>query len=103
MTEHTKKLLEYLMDKETQKSTIPFGGVPCRHSCLLDPNTLSKFPQYQAVCEALESGVYRPIMENWPAFYTILGSEMKSILNGEETISTGLHKAQWKLESTMKK
>ncbi len=101
--EHAKKLLEYLMDKETQKSTIPFGGVPCRHSCLLDPNTLSKFPQYQAVCEALESGVYRPIMENWPAFYTILGSEMKSILNGEETISTGLRQAQWKLESTMKK
>ena len=101
--EHATKLLEYLMDKEIQKSTIPFGGVPCRYSCLLDEETLHKFPQYKAVCEALEGGVYRPIMEEWPKFYTILGSEMKSILNGEESISMGLYQAQRKLESAMMK
>ncbi|MCR5451368.1 MAG: extracellular solute-binding protein [Lachnospiraceae bacterium] len=95
------KLLKYLMDKDVQKSTIESGGVPCRYSCLKDEEVLKKFPQYEAVCKALESGVYRPIMEEWTDFYTILGKEMKLIIDGEKSIDEGLSDAQNKLEEML--
>ncbi len=92
------KLLSYLMDPDVQHETIFDGGVPCRYSSLKDPEVLEKFPQYEAVCKALESGVYRPIKENWPSFYTILGRHMNQIINGEVSIDDGLRKAQQELE-----
>ena len=89
------------MDKNIQKSTVAYGGVPCRYSSLNDPEILQKFPQYEAVRRALEGGVYRPVMENWGEFYTILGREMKLIIDGEKPVHEGLKDAQRDLEKMM--
>jgi len=95
------KLLAYLMDRDVQKSTIEAGGVPCRYSSLRDPDVLRKFPQYAVVCSALEGGIYRPVMEDWSTFYTILGKEMRLIINGEKTVVQGLADAQRELEAQL--
>ena len=97
----TAELLRYLMDKDTQKATVDFGGVPCRYSSLRDPEVLAKFPQYKVVCDALEGGVYRPVIEEWTEFYTILGTELGNIVNGVKDVSKGLDDAQRALESLM--
>lgn len=97
------ELLKYLMDKEVQKSTVNNGGVPCRYSSLKDPEILNKFPQYEAVRKALEGGVYRPVMEEWSQFYTILGREMKLMLEDKKTVPQGLEDAQRDLEEMLKK
>ncbi len=92
------KLLAYLMEPELQKSTVNIGGVPCRYSSLTDKETLIKFPQYAVVCKALENGVYRPVMQEWSTFYTVLGEEMRLIITGQKDIETGLKDAQIKLD-----
>ena len=96
--ENAVKLLEYLMDPEVQKATIDYGGVPCRYSSLTDPDILERFPQYVPVCQALEGGIYRPIMAEWTDFYTILGDEMGRIIRGEKSVDAGLSDAQTELE-----
>ena len=95
------ELLTYLMDPDVQKNTVPSGGVPCRYSSLRDSKVLEEFPQYEAVCEALESGVYRPIMEEWSEFYTILGAEMAEIIEGRKSVDAGLADAQKELEEML--
>ena len=97
------KLLEYLMDPDVQKATVDSGGVPCRYSSLADPQIINRFPQYNAVRAALESGTYRPIMMEWTQFYTILGEEMEMIINGDIGIDEGLASAQEQLEALMAK
>ena len=97
------KLLKYLMDPEVQKSTIEYGGVPCRYSCLTDEAILAENPPFKAVCAALENGVYRPDMVEWTDFYTILGTEMGKIINGEMSVDEGLLEAQTQLEELMNK
>ncbi|MCR5100261.1 MAG: extracellular solute-binding protein [Butyrivibrio sp.] len=92
------KLLQYLMDREVQKSTIDNGGVPCRYSCLMDSDVLAKYPQYKSVCEALESGIYRPNITYWNDFVEILGEKITEIANGEITIDQGLEDAQAALD-----
>lgn len=100
--QYAVELLKYLMDKEVQKSTVNNGGVPCRYSSLKDPEILNKFPQYEAVRKALEGGVYRPVMEKWSQFYTILGREMKLMLEDKKTVPQGLEDAQRDLEEMLK-
>ena len=97
----TAELLKFLMDKDTQKATVDFGGVPCRYSSLRDSEVLKKFPQYKVVCNALESGVYRPVIEEWTEFYTILGTELGNIFNGVKDVDKGLNDAQKALEQLM--
>ena len=97
----TAELLRFLMDKDTQKATVDFGGVPCRYSSLRDAEVLAKFPQYKVVCDALEGGVYRPVIEEWTEFYTILGTELGNIVNGVKDVSKGLNDAQKALEDLM--
>ena len=93
--ELAEKLLAYLMDKDVQKSTVADGGVPCRYSSLQDEDVLKQFPQYK------ESGVYRPVMEQWTDFYTILGTELGNIVNGVKTVDQGLEDAQSQLENEL--
>ena len=95
------ELLAYLMDPEVQKSTVKNGGVPCRYSSLRNEEVLAEFPQYRAICDALEGGVYRPIMEKWSDFYTILGSEMGEIISQNQSVDEGLSKAQSELEEML--
>ena len=97
------KLLKYLMDPEVQKSTIEYGGVPCRYSCLTDEKIVAENPPFKAVCAALENGVYRPDMEEWTDFYTILGNKMGEIINGKKSIDEGLLEAQTELEEMLSK
>ncbi len=99
--EYSVKLLKYLMDAQVQKDTVIFGGVPCRYSSLSDPEILKTFPQYEAVRKALESGVYRPTIEEWTQFYTILGKEMKLVISGEKWLDFALSDAQQQLEELM--
>lgn len=95
------ELLAYLMDADVQKSTVPSGGVPCRYSSLQDPEILATYPQYEVVCQALESGMYRPVIAEWTQFYTTLGTEMDNIINGVKTVDQGLADAQTQLEQLM--
>ena len=97
------KLLKYLMDPEVQKSTIEYGGVPCRYSCLTDEKIVAENPPFKAVCAALENGVYRPDMEEWKDFYTILGNKMGEIINGDKSVDEGLLEAQTELEEMLSK
>ncbi|SDB59570.1 extracellular solute-binding protein [Butyrivibrio sp. INlla16] len=97
------KLVKYLMDPEVQKRTIEYGGVPCRYSSLTDEKVLADNPPLKAVCAALENGVYRPDMEEWTDFYTILGNKMELIINGEKDIDEGLSEAQAELEEMLRK
>ena len=62
---------------------------------------ISAVPQYEVVCKALEGGMYRPVMENWSDFYTILGTELGNIVNGIKTVEQGLEDAQTQLENTL--
>ncbi len=95
------KLLAHLMSKDIQKSTVAKGGVPCRYSCLGDDEVLQKFPQYKVVLKALEGGVYRPVMQEWSEFYTILGKHLKAIIQKDISIEEGLQAAQSELEQML--
>ena len=95
------ELLAYLMDPEVQYGTVASGGVPCRYSSLQDEEVLAQYPQHEVVCQALESGVYRPVIAEWTEFYTTLGSEMDNIINGAKTVEEGLNDAQAALEELM--
>ena len=96
------QLLNYLMDPEVQKSTIGYGGVPCRYSCLTDPEIVASNPHLEVICSALENGIYRPSTRKWPEFYAILGARMTQILSGELSVDDGLTLAQEELEALMK-
>ncbi len=99
--EISARLISYLMDKDVQKSTISLGGVPCRYSCLQDAEVLSSYPQYDAVCKALEGGTYRPVMEQWSTFYTVLAPYLKDIIEGKLSMGIGLKQAQRALEDAL--
>ena len=95
------ELLEYVMSPEVQLDSIKVGGVPCRTSCLLNEDVLITDPQYETVCAALETGVYRPVIAEWTQFTNILGTEMDNIIQGTKTIDQGLADAQTQLEELM--
>jgi ABC-type glycerol-3-phosphate transport system substrate-binding protein len=95
--ERAAKLLSHLMDRNVQMASLGAGGVPCRYSSLRNEEYLRKYPQYAAVCDALENGVYRPVMERWNEFYAILGKHMKEIIEGDMPIRDGLLAAQREL------
>lgn len=92
------KLLQYIMDPETQLASIDNGGVPCRYSCLLNEDVLAKYPHLETVCSALETGVYRPVIEQWAEFTNTLGTEMDAVIQGTKTMDQGLADAQQQLE-----
>ena len=45
--------------------------------------------------------MYRPVIEEWTEFYTILGTELDNIINGVKTVDAGLADAQSQLEMLM--
>jgi ABC-type glycerol-3-phosphate transport system substrate-binding protein len=95
------KLLEYLMDKDVQLSTVDAGGVPCRYSCLKDENVLKNHPTLSIVCDALEKGVYRPVIAQWNDFTTTFGTEIDNYMQGTESLDDALKNAQSQLELLM--
>ena len=95
------ELLEYIMSPEVQLASIEHNGVPCRYSCLTDPTVLETYPHLQTVCGALETGIYRPVIEEWTQFTNILGTEMDAIIQGTKTMDEGLAYAQEQLEALM--
>ena len=95
------ELLEYVMNPEVQLASIEVGGVPCRTSCLLNEDVLATYPQYETVCAALQTGVYRPVIAEWTQFTNILGTEMDNIIQGTKTIDQGLADAQTQLVELM--
>ena len=99
--EMTMKLMEYLMDAETQLESVDLGGVPCRYSCLLNADVLAKYPHLETVCGALETGVYRPVIAEWAEFTNILGAEMDTVIQGTKDMDTALATAQAALEDLL--
>ena len=99
--EMTLKLMEYLMDAETQLESVDLGGVPCRYSCLLNADVLAKYPHLETVCGALETGVYRPVIAEWAEFTNILGAEMDTVIQGTKDMDTALATAQAALEDLL--
>ena len=95
------ELLKYVMSPEVQLDSIQVGGVPCRTSCLLNKDVLATYPQYETVCAALQTGVYRPVIAEWTQFTSILGTEMDNIIQGTKTIDKGLADAQTQLVELM--
>lgn len=95
------KLFEYVMSADVQMKSIEIGGVPCRYSCLMDESVLATYPQYETVCAALETGVYRPVIAEWAQFTNILGTEMDGIIQGTKSIDDGLAAAQTQLEELL--
>ena len=95
------ELLEYVMSPEVQLASIEENGVPCRFSCLTDPTVLETYPHLETVCGALQTGVYRPVIEEWTQFTNILGTEMDNIIQGTKTLDEGLAYAQEQLEALM--
>ena len=95
------ELLEYVMSPEVQLASIENNGVPCRYSCLTDPTVLETYPHLETVCGALETGVYRPVIEEWTQFTNILGTEMDNIIQGTKTMDEALSYAQEQLEQLM--
>lgn len=95
------ELLEYVMSPEVQLASIEVGGVPCRTSCLLNEDVLATYHQYETVCAALQTGVYRPVIAEWTQFTNILGTEMDNIIQGTKTIDQGLADAQTQLVELM--
>ena len=95
------ELLEYVMSPEVQLASIENNGVPCRYSCLTDSTVLETYPHLQTVCGALETGVYRPVIEEWTEFTNILGTEMDNIIQGTKSMDEGLAYAQSELEKLM--
>ncbi len=63
--------------------------MPCRYSCLTDSTVLETYPHLQTVCGALETGVYRPVIEEWTEFTNILGTEMDNIIQGTKDHGRG--------------
>lgn len=100
-TDLALELLEYVMSPEVQLASIEVGGVPCRTSCLLNEDVLATYPQYETVCAALQTGVYRPVIAEWTQFTNILGTEMDNIIQGTKTIDQGLADAQTQLVELM--
>ena len=95
------ELLEYVMSPEVQLASIEVGGVPCRTSCLLNEDVLATYPQYETVCAALQTGVYRPVIAEWTQFTNILGTEMDNIIQPTKTIDQGLAHAQKQMVELM--
>lgn len=99
--ELTLELLKYLMDPATQLESVELGGVPCRYSCLLNEDVLAKYPHLETVCGALETGVYRPVIEEWAEFTNILGTEMDTVIQGTKDMDAALAEAQAQLEALL--
>ncbi len=97
------ELLKYLMDPEAQRASVLDGGVPCRYSVLNDPELNMTNPHLSVICTALENGIYRPVIRQWPRFYTILGETMKKMIRGDIGVEEGLLMAQSELENLMEK
>ena len=95
------ELLEYVMSPQVQLESIEHDGVPCRYSCLTDPTVLETYPHLETVCGALQTGVYRPVIEEWTQFTNILGTEMDNIIQGTKTMDEALSYAQEQLEQLM--
>lgn len=96
------ELLKYIMDPEVQLASVQNGGVPCRYRCLKNEEVLKNYPHFAVVCDALENGVYRPVIAEWTEFTNILGTEMGNIMAETKTVDAGLADAQTQLEALMK-
>ena len=100
-TEMAVKLIEYLMDPDVQRESISVGGVPCRYSSLNNQEVLEEYPHYATICQALESGQYRPVITQWNEFCEILGPHMKDVIDGKANTTDALNEAQKELEDLL--
>ena len=64
---------------------------------------MEKYPHYQAICDALENGKYRPLIPEWSQFCEILGDEIQLVIDGELSVGECATEAQNKLEELLGK
>ncbi len=95
------KLIEYVTSAEVQLDSVSIGGVPCRYSVLQNEEVLKTYPHFEIVCNALESGVFRPLIEQWTEFTLALGAELDNCMQGVKTVDQALADAQTACEMVM--
>lgn len=97
----TLKLIEFVTSAQTQLDSVKIGGVPCRFSVLQDPEVLKVFPHFETVGNALQHGVFRPLIEQWTEFTLALGAELDNCVQGVKTVDQALADAQMACEMVM--
>lgn len=97
------KLLQYITNAENQIASVKLGGVPVRHSAYKDAGVLAANPHFNIVYNALQSGVYRPLVIEWTDITIALGNELDAAVHGVKTVSKALADAQAAVEKIMKK
>ena len=99
--EMTLKLLDYLTNAENQLLAIDFGGVPTRHSPYQDASVIATYPHFEIVYNALQNGVYRPLVTEWNDITIALGNELEAAVQGVKTVDQALADAQSAVEQIM--
>ncbi|MDR1800356.1 MAG: extracellular solute-binding protein [Lachnospiraceae bacterium] len=95
------KLLEYITSKEQQIAGVANGGVPVRHSAYQDADVIAANPHFEIVYNALQSGVYRPLVVEWTEITLALGNELDAAVQGVKTVDQALADAQAAVEQIM--
>jgi ABC-type glycerol-3-phosphate transport system substrate-binding protein len=101
---HKDLALEFLKEvtsAEYQQETVEIGGVPCRESCLLAPESLLINPNLEVVFGSLSVGTYRPFVTFWSEYYTILGPYLEAAVMGQMSVDDALDTAQAELEDLL--
>lgn len=95
------KLLEFITSAENQLASVANGGVPTRHSPYQDASVIEAYPHFEIVYNALQSGVYRPLVEEWTQVTVALGTELETAVQGVKTVDQALADAQTVVEQIM--
>lgn len=100
--EMTLKLLEYVTNAENQLASVENGGVSTRHSVYQNKEVIDKYPHLEIIYNALQSGVYRPLVTEWNNITIALGNELDAAVQGAKTVDQALADAQYAVERIMK-
>lgn len=100
--EMTLKLLEYVTSAENQLAAVENGGVSTRHSVYQNKDVIEKYPHLEIIYNALQNGVYRPLVTEWNDITIALGNELDAAVQGVKTVDQALADAQKAVEQIMK-
>jgi len=100
--EMTLKLLEYVTSAENQLAAVEDGGVSTRHSVYQNQDVIEKYPHLEIIYNALQNGVYRPLVTEWNDITIALGNELDAAVQGVKTVDQALADAQKAVAQIMK-
>ena len=90
--EMSYKFIEFVNNKESDKTKAIAGTMPNRVSTFEDPDLISEFPYYPFVLEALKKGEaeFRPRIPEWQQMSEIIGLYIHQAILGEKTAQEAL-------------